>query len=202
MAGEIAAYLTFPAERIVVAPLGVAAPFGAAGNRHALPDGRPYVLHVGAHDRRKNVDTLIARAPALLPPGAVVADARTDEQLAELYRGARLVAVPSLDEGFGLPLLEALACGAPAVASRIAALPEIGGSAVAWIDEPRNVAAWSDSLARLVDQPEVAAAFAARGPAQAAAFTWERCAKLTLEVLRMTADERTRGRAASGSTPF
>jgi alpha-1,3-rhamnosyl/mannosyltransferase len=209
MAGEIALRLDVEPGRIAVAPLGVAAPFVAQGAHHVLADGRRYVLHVGAHDMRKNVRTLVAawqaafptadvalaftRKPDVLPPGAVVVDVPTDEGLANLYRGALLVAVPSLDEGFGLPLLEALACGAPAVASRVAALPEVGGDATAWIDNPDNVDEWAFTFRRLTRAPEALAALAARGPAQAAAFTWERCARLTLEVLRgaATAPDRT-----------
>jgi len=200
MAGEIALRLDVAPERIAVAPLGVSAPFVAGGERGVLPDGRQYVLHVGAHDMRKNVRTLIAAwqaafptadvalaftgEPEVLPPGAVIVDAPSDERLARFYRGAMFVAVPSLDEGFGLPLLEALACGAPAVASRVAALPEVGGDAVEWVDDPDNVDAWAFTFRRLTRQPEARAALAARGPAQAAPFTWERCAQLTLDVLR------------------
>lgn len=206
MAGEIAMRLGVERERIAVAPLGVAAPFVAEGARHVLADGRPYVLHVGAHDVRKNVRTLIAawqaafptadvalaftRPPELLPPGAVVVDAPADDQLAKLYRGALFVAVPSLDEGFGLPLLEALACGAPVVASQVAALPEVGGAATTWIANPDNIEEWAFTFRRLTRDPGAMAALAARGPAQAAAFTWERCAQLTLDVLRTAAEGR------------
>jgi glycosyltransferase involved in cell wall biosynthesis len=195
-AGDIAERLGVPRERIDVAPLGVAAPFIRRGERFALPDGRPYLLHVGAHDERKNVGTLIAawqraftpaqmalaftRAPAVVPAGAVVLQLPADADLAAAYRGASAVAVPSLDEGFGLPLLEALACGAPAIASRVAALPEVGGDAVAWIHDPRNVDVWTAALLALVHDPGAARSFAERGPAQAAHFTWERCAQLTL----------------------
>jgi glycosyltransferase involved in cell wall biosynthesis len=206
MAGEIALRLDVVPERIAVAPLGVTLPFAAGGAAHVLSDGRKYVLHVGAHDMRKNVRTLIAawqaafptadvalaftRAPDVLPPGAIVVDAPADEQLAKLYRGALFVAVPSLDEGFGLPLLEALACGVPVVASHVAALPEVGGNATAWIENPDNVDEWAFTFRRLTRQPELLAALAERGPAQAAAFTWERCARLTLEVLRAAAQTR------------
>jgi glycosyltransferase involved in cell wall biosynthesis len=205
-AGEIVRYLNVPRERVAVAPLGTGAPFVTAGERFALPDGRPYLLHVGAHDVRKNTGTLIAawqqafpsadvalvftRAPAVLPAGAVVAGAPADATLAALYRGAQLVAVPSLDEGFGLPLLEALACGVPVVASRVAALPEAGGDAVAWIDEPLAEGAWAHAIADLVRDRTRAAELAARGPAQAAPFTWERCAQLTLAVLHAAAADR------------
>jgi glycosyltransferase involved in cell wall biosynthesis len=203
MGGEIALRLKVAPERIAVAPLGVTAPFTAGGERGVLPDGRPYVLHVGAHDMRKNVKLLIAawqaafptadvalaftHPPEVLPPAAVVLDARSDEQLAAYYRGALFVAVPSIDEGFGLPLLEALACGAPAVASRAAALPEVGGDVPVWIEDPDSLEEWAFTFRRLSRAPEELAALAARGPAQAAPFTWERCAQLTLDVLRAAA---------------
>jgi glycosyltransferase involved in cell wall biosynthesis len=204
-AGEIVAYLNVPPERIAVAPLGVGSPFGPHGERFALPDGRPYLLHVGAHDARKNVGTLIAawqtafpaaevalaftRAPAVLPPGAVVVAAPTDAALAEFYRGALAVAVPSLYEGFGLPLLEALACGVPAVASHATSLIEVGGDAVAWIADPLDVSEWAQTRARFASGRAAAAEFAARGLAQAAAFTWERCAQRTLAVFRAAVEE-------------
>jgi glycosyltransferase involved in cell wall biosynthesis len=203
MAGEIALRLGVAPERIAVAPLGVSAPFSPGGERGTLSDGRPYVLHVGAHDMRKNVRMLVAawqaafptadvalaftRPPEVLPPASVVLDAGTDEQLAAYYRGALFVAVPSIDEGFGLPLLEALACGAPVIASRAAALPEVGGDVTAWIDDPDDLEEWAFTFRRLSRTPGALAELGARGPAQAAAFTWERCARLTLDVLRAAA---------------
>lgn len=207
-AGEVQQRLGVDAERIVVTPLAVDDVFARAAL--GAPDGLPaelrgkrYVLHVGAHDERKNTATLTAafarafpaggvtlaftRRPPTVPPGAVVVDAPDDATLAALYRGAALVAVPSTYEGFGFPLLEAMACGAPALAARAGALPEVGGDAAAWVDEPHDVDAWADALRALLADDAARADLAARGPAHAATFSWERCTAQTLGVLHEVA---------------
>lgn len=202
-ADEVQRYLGVARERIVVTPLGVAAAFGADGERYRLPDGRDYVLHVGAHDPRKQTRLLVAawqrafpnarvalvfsRRPPTLPAGALVADAADDARLAALYRGAALLALPSIDEGFGLPLLEALACGTPVLASRVAALPEVGADAAVYVDDARAIAAWAAGLRALYGDARRRAELAQRGPERAAAFSWERCAALTLDALRAAA---------------
>jgi glycosyltransferase involved in cell wall biosynthesis len=204
-ASEVERWLGVEPERIVVTPLGADAIFhaGAAG---PLPEGvrdRPYILHVGSHDVRKNSATLAAaysrafpggnvalaytRPPPLLPNGALVVDAPDDRSLAALYRGAALVVVPSICEGFGLPLLEALACGAPVLASRAGALPAIGGEAVAWIDDPLDVDAWVGAMRGLIAGDAERARLAALGPSRAALFSWESCTTQTLDVLREVA---------------
>jgi alpha-1,3-rhamnosyl/mannosyltransferase len=127
------------------------------------------------------------RAPANLPSGGVVVDARDDATLHALYRRAMLVAVPSYYEGFGFPLLEALACGAPVVAARAGSLPEVGGDAAAWVDAVRSADAWADALRALAGDDAARAQLAARGPERAALFSWERCTAETLAVLREAA---------------
>jgi glycosyltransferase involved in cell wall biosynthesis len=200
---EIVRHLAVDRERLVVVPLGVDEIFTAEGPAFRLSDGRLYVLHVGAHEERKNTETLIAawerafparevalvftRRPAALPDGAVVQSAADDGALAALYRGAAVVAVPSLYEGFGLPLLEALACGVPVVASRTASLPEVGGDAALWIDEPRDVASWAHLL-RAALEDEVRARARREGPSRASLFSWDRCTAQTLAVLRTAAN--------------
>jgi glycosyltransferase involved in cell wall biosynthesis len=201
-ASEVRRWMGVEAARIVVTPLAVDAAFSTAPAAEvpAALRGRPYVLHVGAHDERKNTATLIAgferafpdgdvvlaftRPPPELPSGAVVVDARDDATLHALYRHARLVAVPSYYEGFGFPLLEAMACGAPVVAARAGALPEVGGDAAAWVDDPRDPDAWAAALRALSADDAERAVLAARGPVRAAAFSWERCTAQTLGVLR------------------
>ncbi len=205
-AHEVERWLGVEPQRIVITPLAVDRAVFSPGGAAALPAalrGRRYVLHVGAHDERKNGATLIAafaaafpdgdvalaftRRPASLPRGGVVVDAADDATLAALYRGAALVAVPSPYEGFGLPLLEAMACGAPALAARAGALPEVGADAAAWVDAPLDVAAWTAALRALVGDDARRAALAERGLARAAAFSWDRCTAQTLDVLAAVA---------------
>ena len=204
-ANEVERWLHVARERVVVAPLA-ADPIFAPGPLDALPaglHGRPYVLCVGAHDERKNTPTLCAafaraypagdmtlaftRAPQSLPPNAIVVDARSDRTLIALYRGATLAAVPSLSEGFGLTLLEALACGAPSIASRASALPEVGGEATWWIDDPLDVDAWAAALRALANDPAARTRLSEGGPQRARAFSWDRCVAQTLAVLREVA---------------
>ena len=105
-----------------------------------------------------------------------------DEDLPALYGGALAYVQPSFYEGFGLPVLEALACGAPVVAADSSALPEVVGQAGLLVD-PRDPGSIAAALELLVREPERRAALAAAGPAQAARFSWERCARETLAVL-------------------
>ncbi|HEY4441002.1 MAG TPA: glycosyltransferase family 1 protein [Candidatus Elarobacter sp.] len=204
-AGEVERWMGVEPERIVVTPLAVDPIFSTepGGQLPVALRGRRYVLHVGAHDERKNTATLIAaydrafggsdvvlaftRAPANLPSGGVVVDARDDATLHALYRRAMLVAVPSYYEGFGFPLLEALACGAPVVAARAGSLPEVGGGAAVWVDAVRSADAWADALRALAGDDAARAQLAARGPERAALFSWERCTAETLAVLREAA---------------
>lgn len=203
-AGEAQRYLGIPAERLHVVPLGVDAHF-SPGPLDALPAalrGRRYVLHVGAHDAHKNVAVLAAAHRAAFAGGDValvftrrndaVPDALVCERvdtpaLVALYRAATIVAAPSLYEGFGLPALEAMACGAAVLASRAAALPEVGGDAIRYVEEPRDPLAWTQALRSFAGDAAALAACGARGRERARAFTWERCADATLALLRKAA---------------
>jgi glycosyltransferase involved in cell wall biosynthesis len=105
-----------------------------------------------------------------------------DADLPALLSGALAFVFPSLYEGFGMPLLEAMACGTPVLASATSALPEIAGDAALLID-PEDTAAIAVGLARLANDPALRADLRIRGLARAAEFTWERCARETLAVL-------------------
>jgi glycosyltransferase involved in cell wall biosynthesis len=203
-AAGVGRYLDVAPNRLRIVPLGVDPRF-APGDLAALPAvlrGRPYVLYVGDHDAHKNVPALVTAHRAAFPAGDVALaftrpnplapEALVFEQvdlttLVALYRAATIVAVPSLHEGFGLPLLEALACGAPALAARAASLPEVGADVAAYVDDPRDPAAWARALRALRLDGAARARMAARGPIHAAAFSWESCARRTLDILREVA---------------
>jgi glycosyltransferase involved in cell wall biosynthesis len=104
-----------------------------------------------------------------------------DETLRLLYNRATLFAYPSLYEGFGLPLLEAMACGCPVVASNATAIPQTAGDAAILVD-PTSVAALAAAMGRVVGDPELVRRMSADGKAQAARFSWTRTAELTRRV--------------------
>ncbi|MEA2155983.1 MAG: hypothetical protein QOE11_2123 [Solirubrobacteraceae bacterium] len=196
------------------AAAGAGPPPSADRLRRAGVEG-PYVLGVGTLEPRKNLPRLI-EAFATLPGdvragrtlvlvGAVGWD--TDETLSSiarhadvvravgsvaeadlpaLYRGADLVACPSLYEGFGLPVLEAMAAGTPVLTSDRSSLPEVAGDAAILVD-PTDVASIRAGLARALGDEGLRAALSARGRERARDFSWERCARETLAVLEQAA---------------
>jgi len=111
-----------------------------------------------------------------------------DVDLARAYGGALAVVIPSLYEGFGLPALEALACGAPLVCSNLASLPEVVGQAALLC--PPEPAALAQAMGRVLTDPGLRASLAQAGPPQAQKFSWRRTAGQTLEVYRRIGEGR------------
>jgi glycosyltransferase involved in cell wall biosynthesis len=170
-----------------------------------LAPDQPYLAFLGTIEPRKNVPALIRgwaqafagqpNAPALVLAGGMGWDTGVDtavaelpatlrlirpgylplEQLAGLLGGAELVVYPSLGEGFGLPVLEGMACGAPVLTTRNLALSEVGGDAVAYTDT--TASAIGRALKELLDDPNRRADLAGRGLARAALFSWQSCAQ-------------------------
>ncbi|HEX5411982.1 MAG TPA: glycosyltransferase family 1 protein [Terriglobia bacterium] len=106
-----------------------------------------------------------------------------DDGLARMYRSADLFVFPSVYEGFGLPVLEAMACGTPVVCSNATSLPEVGGDAVEYFD-PYSVEDLAAAIERALDSPTRQAEMRERGLRQAGKFTWEECARKHVEVYR------------------
>ncbi|MBN2490790.1 MAG: glycosyltransferase family 4 protein [Planctomycetes bacterium] len=179
--------------------------------RHGIE--RPYALYVGQLSRRKNLVTAleaVARLPAELtlvlagPPadGAdAIADAHrrlglgrrvrvlgavADADLPPLYAGAAVHLLLSLDEGFGMPVLEAFVAGVPVVASDRGAIPEVAADAALLVD-PTDVPAVTHAVERVVSEPGLADELRRRGRARAAEYTWERAARQTLALYREVA---------------
>jgi glycosyltransferase involved in cell wall biosynthesis len=109
-----------------------------------------------------------------------------DEDLPALYSGALLLAFPSLYEGFGLPVLEAMACGTPVLTSNVSATAEVADGAALLVD-PRSVDALASALGRLLTDDALRADLRRRGLARAAEFSWERTARETLSVYEKVA---------------
>ena len=127
---------------------------------------------------------MAARADA---PDAVVHLTRVSEaHLQALYRHAVALVYPSLYEGFGLPLIEAMASGTPVIASRAASIPEVVEEAAILLD-PCDLERWADAIVQVVDDHATRDRLRAAGRLRARAFTWERTARLTLEVYRRVA---------------
>jgi len=136
-------------------------------------------------------DSLLAMAAEGGAPNAVVVLGSVDEaSLRMLYRHALALLYPSFYEGFGLPLVEAMACGTPIVASQAASIPEVVGDAGLLLDPARG-GDWADAIVRLAAEPALAADLRARGLARAAGFTWKRTAEMTLDVYRRAVAART-----------
>jgi glycosyltransferase involved in cell wall biosynthesis len=197
---ELVEVLGAAPERVVVIPEGVGERFAAGIDpaptllRYGLRD---YVLVVGTISARKNLGVLGAAARALSERGielVLAGSARPylrgpsaplrrlgyvrDEDLPALYAGARALAMPSVYEGFGLPCLEAMACGTPVVASSAGALPETVADAGLLV-ESRDGAGFADALLAAASDEAVRARLVELGLRRAAAYTWTRTAELT-----------------------
>jgi alpha-1,3-rhamnosyl/mannosyltransferase len=130
------------------------------------------------------VSELAQRAAASGHPQALVARGPVEEaELLRLYRGAAALVYPSQYEGFGLPILEAMACGIPVLASRTPSAEEVGGDA-ALLLPPDDAGAWTSALRGVLSDAHCSADLRQRGAARAALFTWSRTARATYEVYR------------------
>jgi len=174
---------------------------------------RPYVLCVAGADPSKNVETLVEAFARLALPlrdkhdlvlvgdfrrradlrdlvGRVGIEKQTvftgivsDDQLIDLYQHASLFVFPSRYEGFGLPVLEAMACGCPVICSNVSSLPEVAGDAALLVD-PSGMAGLACEMERVLTDSHLRQGLRERGLTQAAKFTWDRTARETIAVYK------------------
>jgi glycosyltransferase involved in cell wall biosynthesis len=211
---EIVRHLGATDDKIRVVPLGTDFPPALADADPARIDGaEKYVLFVGEVEGRKNLATLVS-AMELLPSAlrrqtALVIAGRaarmpsgdgsgdvivrlegevSDARLAALYRGAAAFVFPSIYEGFGLPVLEAMAYGTPVVASDAASVPEAAGDAALFF-AATDARALAAQLTRVLTDDALAADLRGRGLRRAASMTWDRCAETSLSAIESTLSE-------------
>jgi glycosyltransferase involved in cell wall biosynthesis len=207
-ARELARELEVPLERFTPIPLGVSMQPPLASPRIDVRELAPYVLFVGTSEHRKGIVTLLEAMERVQRSDPklrlVIAGARgdglrgdenvaltelghvDDATLAALYRGAVVFAFPSRYEGFGLPVLEAMAHGAPVITTNVSAIPEAAGDAAHYI-APDDADALASAIARIRADKVLATSLRERGLARAASMTWTRAAGATLDVLERAA---------------
>ena len=194
---EIMAWADLPASRVQVVYNGVGDAFTTSGPRR---EAAPYLLYVGNQRAHKNVDSLLKALASiratididLAITGSATAHTAeiiaqlglndrvhflghlTDEDLAAAYRGATASVMPSQYEGFGLPVIESMACGTPVVCSNVTSLPEVAGDAAVLVDPTaEGIAA---GLLNLLNDRSLQDELSRRGIARADTFTWEAAA--------------------------
>ena len=203
---ELASFEPSAAHKVRVVPGGVAAPFLGAPQSLDSGEHPPYLLVVANRKPHKNIETAVSLLAVLRQSDPslklviigeqfahwerLVAHARalgvadaiedhhdlSDIQLVALYQRAICLVLPSRYEGFGLPMLEAFACGTPVVASNVTALPEVAGDA-ALLCGPDDIQGMANAVTRLRTESTLRAELGRRGRARAALFTWDRTAQ-------------------------
>jgi len=206
-------HVIYPGHDRSLAPVRDLSRLAAVRERYGLPS--TYAIHVGTLQPRKNLSTLldafatvaqkhrnlnlalVGKKGWLYEPLYAQAQRLGLEQrvhftgyvprddLPALLSAARLFLLPSLYEGFGLPVLEAMACELPVICSNVSSLPEVAGDAAILVD-PREPSAWAEAIERVLDDEPLRATLVDRGLCQVTRFSWERCAQQTLTVLETT----------------
>jgi glycosyltransferase involved in cell wall biosynthesis len=205
---EICTWAKISEDRVINVGNGVGAPFFPSGRKYE--PGYPYLLYVGSRKPHKNLfrlleafclsgvgknvrlvlsgtpDTQLCRELDRLELSDKVdfMDLSADKDLSEVYRGALGFLFPSLFEGFGLPPVEAMACGTPVLTSNVCALPEIMGDAALLVD-PLSIESIAGGIHRLVYDADLRESLRQKGLLRAKQFSWEETAQKIRGVLRM-----------------
>lgn len=157
--------------------------------RAAQEDTSAQLVLVGTHTTETGMHLKQRFAEAIRQKRVVLTGYVDDEALACLYSGCTAFVFPSLYEGFGLPVLEAMQCGAPVITSNVTALPEVAGDAALLVD-PTDTEAIAHAIRRVLTEPELRAVLRARGFWRAAQFSWTQTARLTAEAYRFAFGQR------------
>lgn len=203
--------VAYPGVRPDLSPVRDAVRLNETLGRYGIPP--PYALYVGTLQPRKNLRRLIEAFAQVPEPYTMVLAGKKgwlyanilrraeslgighrvlfpgyvqDEDLPALLSGASLFAFPSLYEGFGMPVLEAMACGVPVVCSDTSSLPEVAGDAALTVS-PTDTEALAAAMNRVLTDEELRRALIARGLERARLFTWRRCAEEILVTLEEAA---------------
>jgi glycosyltransferase involved in cell wall biosynthesis len=204
---EIAIWAKIREDKIINVGNGVGSPFTHTGRKY--DPGYPYLLYVGSRKPHKNLPRLL-RAYAIsgvrsdvrlllsgqpdkeisieiqrlgLNGDVVFADVSSDDVLSDAYRGAVAFLFPSLYEGFGLPPLEAMACGVPVLTSNVCSLPEVTGDAAILVT-PIDVEEMAEGIRRLVWDLDLRLQLREKGLCRAARFSWDETAHRTSQALQ------------------
>lgn len=192
---------------------------------------RPFILHHGMVQLRKNVHRLVqawnlvmernrsfdaqlvlagpkglgheqvlkVREASGNPGRIILTGALSDADLATLIKNAFLCVIPSLYEGFCLPMVESMACGVPTVASNASCIPEVSGGVLEYFD-PLSVEQMAETIRRALEDSHLRDSLRQKGRARANEFSWERCAQQTLQVFAGTIAEHGRKRSTASSS--
>jgi len=158
------------------APAGMAAIVASSRRMHRQ-------LATEALDRSRTIEELEAIDSAQIPRERIRGICGNDSKLASYYAGATALVVPSLYEGFGIPVVEAMRCGCPVIASNTSSLPEVGGDAIRCFD-PREPEAIAEMMRRVAEDSTLRENMVFQGRAQAARFSWNKCARETYAVYK------------------
>ncbi len=162
-----------------------------ANSKWQIADSR--LVIAGAWDARypearERAEALVTTDPASSFQLPVWLGPVPEADLPALYAAATAFVFPSLYEGFGLPVLEAMACGTPVICSNTSSLPEVAGAgqAAAWLVDPFDTAALADAIRRVLLDPDLRVGLREKGLARAREFTWTQTAAQTLAIYRRT----------------
>lgn len=150
--------------------------------KYQLPE--KFILAIGGIGERRNLKRVKEAASELnLVTTGETIPYLPDEEMPLLYSAAEVLLYPSFYEGFGLPILEAMACGTPVITSNVSSLPEVGGGAAVYVD-PEDTIAMVREIREIREDRGKREEIIKKGLDQAKKFTWEKCAKETADVYR------------------